>query len=348
MSRLISTAFALCLMLLSVTAAEAAGVRSFHDWNAVCDNSNTCVAFAFPAEGGGETAWLRLERGGDAGAPVKAVIAVYAEDDLVAGGGPWTVKVDGKPVAGLGALTPVQDGTGFWRAEVPDSSGRALAIAARDGSLLTLSRKSREPLTLSLAGGGATMIWIDEQQGRLGSPTALSRAPGRPMAIVAPVLPVIKAGPAISQADLPKTVPARVMAVLEDCEEPGDWNDEPVIARLAPGVVLYAPVCSRGAYNAVYSLVLADEKGGGARRLTLPAAPGSTEPSISDPMNIDYSVDARILVSFSKGRGIGDCGSEEQWVWDGSAFRLVIARVMSDCRGVPFDDWPMLYEAQVR
>ena len=77
------------------------------------------------------------------------------------------------------------------------------------------------------------MIWIDEQQGRLGSPTALSRAPGRPLAIVAPVLPVIKAGPAVSQADLPKTVPARVMAVLEDCEEPGNWNDEPVIARLA-------------------------------------------------------------------------------------------------------------------
>jgi hypothetical protein len=348
MSRLISTAFALGLMLLPATAAEAMGTRTFRDWNVVCDNSNTCVAFAFPAEGGGETAWLRLERGGDAGAPVRAVIAVYAEDDLVAGGGPWTVKVDGKPIPGLDALAPIQDGTGFWRADIPASGTRALAIAARDGSVLTLSRKAREPVTLSLAGGGATMIWIDEQQGRLGSPTALSRAAGRPTAIAVPALPVVKAGPAISQEGLPKAVPPGVMAVLEDCEDAGDWHDEQIIARLAPGVVLYAPVCSRGAYNAVYSLVLADEKGRGARRVILPSASGSPEADVSDPMNIDYSLSARILVSFSKGRGIGDCGSEQQWVWDGTAFRLVIARVMTDCRGVPFDDWPMLYEARVR
>lgn len=331
--------------LLAASPAAAAGQASFKDWSAVCDNLNTCVAFAWPKDEG-EIAWLRLERKGDAGAPVKAVIAVYAEDDLVVGGGPWTLTIDGKAVPGLGTLTPAQDGTGFWRAEIPVTAGRPLAIAARDGAVLTLNRKASVPITLSLAGGGATMIWIDEQQARVGSPTALSRAAGRPSAVIAPVPPTIAAGPVAPQTGLPAAVPASAMAVAGDCDDPAVAPPEAIIARLAPGLVLYAPVCSRGAYNAVYSLVLADERGRGARVIRLPQGFGAA--TISDPMNIDYDPASRVLSSFSKGRGLGDCGDETQWVWDGQAFQVLIWRVMAECRGVPFDDWPTLFQASVR
>jgi Protein of unknown function (DUF1176) len=34
-----------------------------------------------------------------------------------------------------------------------------------------------------------------------------------------------------------------------------------------------------------------------------------------------------------KGRGLGDCGSSQNFVWDGTMFRLVEARVMGECRG---------------
>lgn len=335
------------LALLSGGAAQAAGVKSFRDWTAVCDNLDTCVAFAFPADEA-EIGWLRLERRGDAGAPVSIVIAVWAEDDPEVGGGPWVLKVDGKPVAGLGALSPVQDGTGFWRAEVPPASGRALALAARDGSALTLTRRGRPPVSLSLSGGAATMIWIDEQQGRLGSPTALGRASGPPTAIVVPSTPVIAAGSPIAQTGLPKTVPAAAMKAVGECEDMADRAVEPLIARLAPGVVLYAPVCSMGAYNAVHGLVLADETGKGARAISLPLPAGLDQTSISDPMNLDYDPATRILGSFAKGRGLGDCGDEAQWIWDGRAFQVLSMRVMPVCRGVPGDDWPTLFQATVR
>lgn len=69
---------------------------------------------------------------------------------------------------------------------------------------------------------------------------------------------------------------------------------------------------------------------------------------ISDPMNLDCDPSSRILTSFAKGRGLGDCCDETQWVWDGKAFRVLLSRVMGECRGVPFDDWPTLFQGEVR
>lgn len=244
------------LTLLTAGAAQAAGVKSFKDWTAVCDNLSTCVAFAYASDESGEIAWMRLERAGGDDAPVSIVIAVYAEDDPEVGGGPWIVKIDGRPVPGLGRVSPVQDGSGFWRAEVPAANGRALALAARDGSALAISRRGRPPVSLSLSGGAATMIWIDEQQGRLGTGTGLSRSPGQapPFFVIGSRL--IIAGPTVAQTGLPRAVPASVMSVIGECEDMADRAVEPLIARLAPGVVFYAPVCSLGAYNAVHGLSL--------------------------------------------------------------------------------------------
>lgn len=338
-------AAAISAILLAAGPAQAAGQKTFRDWSAVCDNLGTCVAFAWPKEEG-EIAWLRFERKVDAGAPVTAVLAVYAEDDLDVGGGPWFLDVDGKPVPGLGALYPTQDGNGFWRMEIPEAGARALAIAARDGSVLKLTRRKKDPLTLSLSGGGASMIWIDEQQNRLGSPTALSKAPGpSPLVVRARVL--ITPAPAVPQTGLPASVPEAAMAEAGECEELDDRPAEALIARLSPGVVLYAPVCSRGAYNAIYSLVLADDQGRGGRRIDLPLPAGFGMARVSDPMNLDYDPATRTLTSFSKGRGLGDCGDEVHWVWNGKEFQVLLARVMSECRGVPYDDWPSLFQAEV-
>jgi hypothetical protein len=52
--------------------------------------------------------------------------------------------------------------------------------------------------------------------------------------------------------------------------------------------------------------------------------------------------------AFSKARGIGDCGSEDEWVWDGRTFVHVHQRVMGRCEGVIVDDWAVLRRAAVR
>ena len=52
------------------------------------------------------------------------------------------------------------------------------------------------------------------------------------------------------------------------------------------------------------------------------------------------------LSTFGKGRGLGDCGTGEEWVWDGKAFRLALLKTMPHCKGIPIDDWPTLYRAE--
>src|SRR3546814_3600814 len=53
------------------------------------------------------------------------------------------------------------------------------------------------------------------------------------------------------------------------------------------------------------------------------------------PMLVNYGWDAARSTpsSYTRGRGLGDCGGAETYVWDGSQFRLVEARSMGECRG---------------
>jgi hypothetical protein len=50
-----------------------------------------------------------------------------------------------------------------------------------------------------------------------------------------------------------------------------------------------------------------------------------------------------VLSSLAKGRGIGDCGASENYVWDGGEFRLIESRAMHVCRGAW--EWIRLWEA---
>jgi hypothetical protein len=49
------------------------------------------------------------------------------------------------------------------------------------------------------------------------------------------------------------------------------------------------------------------------------------------------------LSSFARGRPLGDCGTSETYVWDGTMFRLIQARAMPVCRGAW--EWPVLWSA---
>lgn len=50
-------------------------------------------------------------------------------------------------------------------------------------------------------------------------------------------------------------------------------------------------------------------------------------------VNASYDSKTGLLSHYNKGRGIGDCGDNAQWVWDGQEFRLVEAQAMDECRG---------------
>ena len=90
--------------------------------------------------------------------------------------------------------------------------------------------------------------------------------------------------------------------------------------------------CGAGAYN--YSSVPYVVTGGKAVLAAFDAVPGWGGEG-GPPMLVNAGFDAKTgeLGSYAKGRGIGDCGSAETYVWDGTRFRLTEARAMGECRG---------------
>jgi hypothetical protein len=62
-------------------------------------------------------------------------------------------------------------------------------------------------------------------------------------------------------------------------------------------------------------------------------------------MNLSWKKKERLLESYFKGRGIGDCGGGDDWAWDGARFRVVRSRMMDECLGAT--EWITLFRARV-
>ena len=349
--------WAVIFMLTTLLASAPAAARSvgelsaFKDWSAVCDNLRTCTAFGWHTGDLAFTAWLKLSRGG-AGRDLPTIrIAMMPEDGAAPASAYWRLAVDGKVIPGLPPLKVTED-QDYRRVDLAGDQAMTLVAAMRSGSTLTAIEGAKPVMAISLNGATAALLWLDDRQQRLGATTALVRKGPKPAEAVPapPPAPLIVAAPAVSQAGLPKKVPAAITGLMgDDCDvDTAVASFPPIIARLAQGKVLWGPVCSTGAYNVLHVFFIADEQGRGARKVIFPEPPGAKPAGYEELMNVDYDPKTRILTSFSKGRGMGDCGSDSAWVWDGKAFRLLSERVMPECLGVSPDNWPSIWRARVK
>lgn len=323
-------------MILLVLAAAAATVQSgklntYKDWIVGCDNTRVCQANALAPEDGGDDNYLMLEikRGG---LPGDAATLSVPLPDGTAIGSHLSLKVDGAAVAAF--TTRSKD-----EASLP-LTGRLLA-ALGNGNKATLSGAGGDLGEASLAGAAATMRYIDDQQRRVGTVGALKATGARPDASIPapPPVPVIDTPP-------PSPRPPRTLSVAEATRLIGpdnatcDYADvkvEPHAYRLdaAHSLVLVEHPCGNGAYNYFTSVYVLDETGP-PRDAHFDLPPSMDEPSsdgTGDLTNGDWDPKARQLISYEKGRGLGDCGSAESYVWDGARFRLVEQDQMGECRG---------------
>ena len=62
-------------------------------------------------------------------------------------------------------------------------------------------------------------------------------------------------------------------------------------------------------------------------------------------MNLSWDETKRVLSSYFKGRGIGDCGASTDWAWDGTRFQVVLEKAMGECQGAIA--WIPYYRARV-
>ncbi|NBB64026.1 DUF1176 domain-containing protein, partial [Pseudomonas sp. ODNR1LW] len=233
----------------------------------------------------------------------------------------------------------------------------ALLEAMAQGRSMAIFGAGRTPVSLS--GAAAALLWIDEKQGRLNTTTALFRKGDRPASEVpvGPALPVAPAAPAVDQSglgDAEKTLPPalqrlpEVASCLEDSVLP-DVRDQGSAARLNDRTLLWSIPCGAGAYNLTSHWYLTDADGRNPRPVALVGTGGpGADPVRPDNTTVNgtYDPKTRILSAFAKGRGIGDCGALQTWVWTGERFALSRESVMGECAGVPADLWPVAWRAR--
>lgn len=311
--------------LLAAAAVQPAELKTFQDWTVGCDNGRACHAVALvPEDWPDDALTMSVRRGpGAADSPVLAI-------EIGSDSNPAWLSADGKRLAVR--LVGAEGLTGIAAADVQTMIG-ALRSA---GALQVHSADGKSLGTVSLKGASAALLYMDEQQRRTGTATALVRPGTRPPGTLAtPLLPVV-AAPPVSRAR-PLALGAAAIRALRSkhgCAigEVGG-PDEAESAALTAGETLLLLACGSGAYNVSYVPFIV-RRGGRAEIAPFDHRPGWWAEE-GKPMLVNAAWDRErgLLSSFSKGRGLGDCGTTSDYAWDGRAFRLVEQAEMGECRG---------------
>lgn len=336
---------------------EAKGtMKSLRDWLVACDNFRNCSAFGLGEEWNG--AYVKIARDGarDATPTVTVVVDVPAGITV-------SVAFDDPSLEGLPkgpqTIKPGDDET--TRIEITDPAAVERLIASlRKANKLTATRsgttKSQAPWPdtseVSLAGAVAALLYMDEQQARLGTTTAMIRRGDKPASAV-PVVPrkapitAAKAG----KTPIPAKAPAAILAKGKKiCGEDNGDGQHTETQRLSGNLLLYWFSCREmsGAYNHFSGVLVAPADQPQAARVPRFRVPaGFTDVQQKDTVemlvNAGFSETDMTLSTFNKGRGLGDCGSTTSWTWIGTEFVLSSHSEMPRCAGVQMDEWPVLY-----
>ncbi len=324
------------LALAAASTVQPGALKTFSDWTAGCDNIRHCEAVALmPDVTEGDWSAMILERDAEPLAPVKASLADYEDAKAV------TAAIDGG--ATIIRFTP---GKGDAAASV--TLDTTLIAKMRNASFFELRDAAGKVVgRVSLKGMTAALRYIDDQQKRVNTVTALIATGPGPAASVPkpPLAPVIVRAPAVpAAAPLPSKAMMARMAKSGQCEGEEGGHDASAYRIDAKTVLVLVP-CGSGAYNFSSAPVLL--RGTSFTLASFDSPVGFGEEG-GPPMlvNADWDPKTRTLSSFAKGRGLGDCGTSAEFAWDGARFRLIEQHEMGECRGSP--DWIRTWKANVR
>jgi hypothetical protein len=323
------------LLLAAAPAVPHPGpIKTFGDWEVACDNVHRCeMTLLVPDDeetGEFSTDFSIVREPGPAGG-----FTITGGAEHVSG--PAQLLVDGKVVGGGTASndTLTLGGDAARRVVAAMANGKRLALASGSGV---------EKAHASLAGSAAVLRFIDAEQGRAGTVTAVMAKGGKPASTVpAPAAPphiaALRAG-GVAVRVTPALI--RAMASLSKCDADMQTSEPIAGVAIGGGATLVLLPCGSGAYNfnAVPFVVIAGKPV--LARFDVPTNGDSDVPMLT---NAEWDPKTASLATHAKGRGVGDCGTGEEYVWDGRAFRLVNQARMDACRGSM--NWLTVWRATV-
>ncbi|WAU72762.1 DUF1176 domain-containing protein [Acinetobacter sp. TR11] len=316
-----------CFMALSSTsfAQEIKGISFSHqDWEIYCSNTGTCRAAGYQNEDGqNEPASVLLTRKAGAKQTVSAEFALanFEEQSFSA------VKlknihfyVNGKDLGQVAV-----DGTEFpIMGKLSTNQVNGLLQQAKQKTDIVF-KNSNVQWQISDTGMTAVLLKMDDFQKRVGTVGALIKKGSTDESKVLAAQPklVVKK---VKTADKPyltlqpktkqyQSVYQRLMAAQPIPKEEGfcegiyngdGTESQPIeLYKLSNNKVLAMTLCWRAAYNEGYGAWVLDQSLTGKATLVTEHAS-------------DFGLG--VMSSAQKGRGIGDCWSSDEWVWDGQKF----------------------------
>ncbi len=323
-------------------AQEPGSVRIFGDWAVGCDNGWACEAQALEPEGEAGTAPLSLfvQRLGGPDQPYRVGFRNYESNEPDRIG----LIIDGRHM-GWAA------GSGEEFHFDPAQTQALVSALARGGSARLEDEEGGWLGNLSLDGSYAALLFIEDRQQRAGSVTAGVAVGEDPESSVPapPDIPTIRAMPvAARNGETITPLPLDEAEALHEARECDGFgirrtrNDAFVLSD-ARDLILIS--CSDGAYNFSDVAFTRDMEGNVAPARFDRAFAWGENAEIPLLVNAHWSEETGELSTYAKGRGIGDCGTAERFVWDGDMFRLIERREMNQCRGSPY--WITVWRANV-
>ncbi|WP_026042606.1 DUF1176 domain-containing protein [Pantoea sp. A4] len=349
MSNRMKSLLPLCLLFSSWAQAEPLQ-KAFSDWQISCDNQSYCVARSFP---------------GDSGLVMTLTRHAGADDRP-------QLRIDyGSAYSGAVKAEPLQDNLlldqrrlrpdfKHWQVEPhhlttsdPIAINEFLDQVMDAGAIqLTWSQRAQVPLS----GLKAALLLMDEQQGRVDGASAWVRSGSKPMSDLPeePARPTLPAWPgaptALSHDEVNGLLDFASLRInTESCSlEP--LQREISVAPLSDSKALILIGCERGAYNLVnlaYEVSRTRPYAARSLTFTLPFTPSGQQDRQLELMNAEFDANRGQLYTFSKGRGLGDCGVATRWQYTGNGFTLAEYAAEPICDAWhSSDDWPTLWVSQ--
>ncbi|MGM8883969.1 MULTISPECIES: DUF1176 domain-containing protein [unclassified Psychrobacter] len=312
------------------------------DWHVVCDNTLTCRAAGYTDESAEWRGSILMTVAAGDKIPSTQVVLNYLEssDEIIA-------QIEGKNNSielwlndkFYGAIKPPVDGSSARG--LTDAQTAQLIKQARKNSKVVF-KKGAYQWQISDQGMAAVLLKLDDVQGRVGTSSALvsKTNPNRQIPKSAKAKPIIRKAFAYSDEDNKPLTPSTLsyfqenidkwaIATLDneartDCNvltSDQSWFDKNnkvwQFIAIDRNYTLARHPCWTGAYNFGHGYWLLDND-------------KPSKPELITLSGSEYSEGE--IFSAHKGRGLGDCWSMSNWVWDGKSFVLSSELTTGMCR----------------
>ncbi|OEY98027.1 DUF1176 domain-containing protein [Acinetobacter qingfengensis] len=327
--------------LLSVQIYAEGLYFQHKDWELACDNTGTCRAAGYQTEDNMDSlASILFTRKAGASTPVtaQAALMMFKDDDVYEIKGKIKLFINGKD---YGVINYSSSQSSYILSQTQTQA----ILRHAEGSQNIEFRHASGINTVSDQGLTAILLKMDEYQHRLDTSGALIRKgnvseknvlTAKPLTVIyAKKLPDQDNQSFEPHSQIYQKLKIKLLAaisdkqdcpVLLDADRSFASDKKIYVYDLTPKKALIESVCWTGAYNTGFGYWIINKDWTGAAQLVTTDASGLTDISVT---------------SAQKGRGIGDCWSQDEWVWNGKSFIHGSSATTGMCRGFPGGAWKL-------